>query len=121
MGRSSRKDLKKFPLSVRKAAGYAIWLAQKGDRHESTKILKGFGGAGVLEVVEDSVGSTFRVVYSVKFVRAVYVLHAFQKKSTKGIATPKPILDVVRDRLKWAEKDYEKRYPKGDDEEDQGD
>src|SRR5437660_9076815 len=86
---SSRKDLKALPEEVQGVFGFALWQAQNGDRHEDAKILKGFGGAGVLEVVEDHKGGTFRVVYAVKFPDAVYVLHAFQKKSKKGIATPK--------------------------------
>lgn len=76
---------------------------QAGKKHEQTKPLKGFGSAGVLEVVEDSGGGTFRAVYTVKFGDAVYVLHCFQKKSTHGIATPKPDMDLIRERLKAAE------------------
>jgi phage-related protein len=106
---SSRKDLKAFPSGVRQAAGFALWQAQQGRKHVSAKVLKGFGGAGVLEVVEDDDGSTYRVVYTVKFARAVYVLHAFQKKSKSGIKTPPAEMEMVRRRLKLAEEDYATR------------
>ena len=92
-----------MPDDVQDTFGYALHQAQVGKKHEQTKPLKGFGSAGVLEVVEDSDGSTFRAVYTVKFSEAVYVLHCFQKKSTHGIATPKPDMDLVRERLKAAE------------------
>ena len=78
-------------------------LAQAGDRHDAAKVLKGFGGAGVLEVVEDDVGGTYRAVYTVKFAEAVFVLHCFQKKSKRGIATPKEDMDIIHARLKLAE------------------
>ena len=78
-------------------------MAQSGDRHDASKVLKGFGGAGVLEVVEDHVGGTYRAVYTVKFAEAVFVLHCFQKKSKSGIATPKEDMDIIRARLKIAE------------------
>jgi phage-related protein len=103
---SSKKDLKGFPLDVRRTMGFALFLAQTGEKHADAKPLKGFGGAGVLEVVEDHEGSTFRVVYTVKFAGAVYVLHAFQKKSKKGMKTPKAELDLIRKRLKTAEEHY---------------
>jgi len=82
--------------------------AQLGEKAETAKPLKGFGGAGVLEVVEDFDGSTYRAVYTVRFSTAVYVLHAFQKKSKKGIATPKKEIDLVKARLKLAEADLKK-------------
>lgn len=85
------------------ACGFALHQAQIGKKHAQTKPLKGFGSAGVLEVAEDSGGGTFRAVYTVKFVDAVYVLHCFQKKSTHGIAIPKPDMDVIQERLKAAE------------------
>jgi phage-related protein len=104
---SSKKDLKGFPLAVRRTMGFALFQAQAGGKHVDAKPLKGFGGAGVLEVVEDHQGSTFRSVYTVKFAGAVYVLHAFQKKSKKGVKTPKAELDLIRRRLKAAEEHYE--------------
>jgi phage-related protein len=99
---SARKDIQQMPEEVQDAFGYALYLAQTGGRHEQVKSLKGFG-PGVLEVVEDSRGSTFRAVYTVRFETAVYVLHCFQKKSTQGIATPKMHLEVIKERLKVAE------------------
>lgn len=100
---SSHKDVMDLPPDVRKLFGYALSLAQVGDQHDTAKVLKGFGGAGVLEVIEDDVGGTYRAVYTVKFEEAVFVLHCFQKKSKRGIATPKPDVDVIRARLKVAE------------------
>jgi phage-related protein len=99
---SSRKDLKKFPKGVRQVVGQALFDAQTGGKHPSAKPLKGFGGAGVLEVVEDDNGNTYRAAYTVKFAGAVYVLHAFQKKSKKGIKTPQEEIKKVRARLKEA-------------------
>jgi phage-related protein len=100
---SSHKDLMALPTPVRRIFGYALSLAQSGDRHDAAKVLKGFGSAGVLEVVEDDTGGTYRAVYTVKFKEAVFVLHCFQKKSRHGIATPKEDMDIVRARLKVAE------------------
>lgn len=91
-----------MPDEVQDSFGYALHLAQTGAKHAHAKPLKGFGSAGVLEVVESEAGSTYRAVYTVKVATAVYVLHCFQKKSTSGIATPKPDLDLIRDRLKAA-------------------
>lgn len=93
------KDLCGFPEDVRQVMGYALYLAQTGVKHGSAKPLRGFGGAGVLEVVEDHDGDTYRTVYTVRFADSVYVLHAFQKKSKRGIATPKHDIDLIRDRL----------------------
>ncbi|WP_261287726.1 type II toxin-antitoxin system RelE/ParE family toxin [Serratia fonticola] len=92
-----------MPEEVQDVFGYALHLAQAGGKHSQTKPLRGFGGAGVLEVVEDFLTDTYRAVYTVKFGDAVYVLHAFQKKSSAGIATPKPDIDKIRERLKAAE------------------
>ena len=100
---SAKKDLIGMPEDVQDTFGYALHLAQAGKKHEQAKPLKGFGSTGVLEVVEDEAGNTYRAVYTVRFQNAVYVLHCFQKKSTRGIATPKPDLDLIRDRLKVAE------------------
>ena len=81
---SSRKDLKRFPKGVRQTVGQALFDAQTGGKHPDAKPLKGFHGAGVLEVVEDDDGSTYRAIYTVKFTGIVYVLHAFRKKSKSG-------------------------------------
>lgn len=101
---SSKKDLMSLSLEVRKFFGHALDFAQHGEQHDATKVLKGFGGAGVLEIVDDDQGGTYRVVYTVKFIEAVFVLHVFQKKSKRGIATPKPDMDIIRERLKVAER-----------------
>lgn len=100
---SSRKDLIAFSESARQDVGHALYLAQKGERGPSTKVLKGFGGGGVVEIVEDHEGDTYRCVYTIRLEHAVYVLHAFKKKSKRGIETPKHDLDLIRSRLKEAE------------------
>jgi phage-related protein len=89
--------------------GFALWQAQQGGKHRDAKVLKGFGGAGVLEVVEDHDGDTYRAVYTVKFAGAVYVLHAFRKKSKKGIKTPPAEMEVIKRRLEAAEEHHEER------------
>ncbi|MBU3711786.1 MAG: addiction module toxin RelE [Limnohabitans sp.] len=99
---SSKKDLLVMPDDVVDVFGFALHLAQIGKKHEQAKPLRGFGGAGVLEVVEDYMGDTYRAVYTVKIADAIYVLHCFQKKSKQGIETPKQEMDRVRDRLKAA-------------------
>jgi len=93
--------------------GQAIDDAQHGGEHPSAKGLKGFGGRGVLEVVDDFDGDTYRAVYTVKFAGVIYVLHAFQKKSKKGIATPQREVDLIKARLKRAEEHYKENYVKG--------
>jgi len=103
---SSRNDLKDCPAEVQNAMGYALHWAQRGGKSPDAKPLQGFGGAGVLEVVDDFDGDTYRTVYTVRFTDAVYVLHVFQKKSRKGIATPKQDIELVRARLKRAEDHY---------------
>jgi phage-related protein len=101
-------------LDVKRHAGFALRVAQKGGKHADAKPLSGFGGAGVLEVVSDFDGNTFRVVYTVKLAGVVYVLHAFQKKSKTGIKTPQAQIDKIKVRLKeaqdlHAESDHEKQ------------
>ena len=103
---SSLRDLKKLPDEVRQTFGYALYLAQLGDKHPSAKPLRGFGGAGVVEVVEDDAGGTYRVIYTVKFKDAVFVLHAFQKKSKHGITTSLTDIELVKARLKLAATAY---------------
>lgn len=110
---SSYKDFRAFPDPVQDAMGYALYQAQVGKKHVKAKPLKGFGGAGVLEIVADHVGDTFRAVYTVKFASAIYVLHAFQKKSKSGIKTPAEDLKLIQQRLKAAETDYEVQLGKG--------
>ena len=104
---SSRDDLRKFPKEVRIVIGTALNSAQLGGKHPAAKPLKGFGGAGVLEIVDDFDGETYRAVYTVKFARVVYVLHAFQKKSRKRVETPKNEIDLIRRRYKSTETAYE--------------
>ncbi len=92
-----------LPVGVRKFFGHALDFAQRGDKHDAAKVLKGFGGAGVLELVEDDQDGTYRAVYTVKYFEAVFVLHCFNKKSKRGIETPKEDMDIIRARLKVAE------------------
>ena len=92
-----------LPILVRKFFGHALHFAQMGEQHDAAKVLKGFAGAGVLEVVEDDAGGTYRAVYTVRFKEAVFVLHCFQKKSKSGITTPKREMDIIHARLKSAE------------------
>lgn len=109
---SCLEDLKAFPEDVRQAIGYALYLAQCGEKHPSAKPLKGFKGSGVLEVVEDFDRGTYRAVYTVKLAGVVYVLHAFQKKSKQGIATPKQDIELIAARLKRAKEHYLEHYSK---------
>lgn len=107
---SSKDDLAAFPGPARREAGYALYLAQIGMKARKTKPLRGFGGTGVLEVVTDHDGNTYRAVYTVKFSQAVFVLHAFQKKSKKGIATPMAQINLIKRRLKIAAQEYQRLY-----------
>lgn len=107
---SSLKDLREAPTDVRGAFGRQLLDAQYGDTPSAAKPFKGFGDASVVELIEDEGSSTYRAVYTVRFAEAVYVLHVFQKKSTKGIATPKADMDLVKRRLKTAEDHYTQHY-----------
>lgn len=103
-------DLRAFPEEPRTAVGYAIWLAQTGSKAPAAKPMKGIvKGAGVLEVVEQHDGNTYRAVYTLRFEGVVYVLHAFQKKSRKGLKTPKHEVDLIRRRYRAAEEDFRRR------------
>jgi phage-related protein len=104
---SSKKDVMDFPQDVITEVGYALFLAQKGDKGINAVPMVGFGSSKVLEAVLNDTGETFRAVYTVKFADAVYVLHAFQKKSKKGVGTPLPEMELIRSRLKIAEVHYE--------------
>lgn len=99
---SSKKDLLSLPKDVQQFFGFALDFAQHGEKHDNARVLKGFGGAGILEIVENDIGGTYRAVYTVKFEEAVFVLHAFQKKSKQGIATPREEMEIIRNRLKVA-------------------
>ncbi len=104
---SSKRDLDAMPEDVKDMFGHAIDLAQVGGKHQDAKTMSGFGSAGILEIVEDFRGNTFRAVYTVKFAGWVYVLHCFQKKSKSGIKTPKEDMHLINLRLKAARQDYE--------------
>ena len=106
---ATRRDLRGFPRPVRRDIGLALYAAQQGETDPSAKPLKGFGGGGVLEVVANHRGNTWRGVYTVRFSEAIYVLHAFQKKSKSGIATPQRDLDLIRQRLGEAERLHRER------------
>ena len=106
---TSLRDLRSCPREVRIDIGHALFAAQEGEVDPAAKPLKGFGGASVLEIVASQRGNAWRAVYTVRFEDAVYVLHVFQKKSTKGIATPTKEIDLIRKRLAEAERDYRER------------
>jgi phage-related protein len=106
---SSKRDYMGSPGAVQDDMGFALYLAQQGKEHLSAKALKGFGGRGVLELVESHEGNAYRAVYTVRFEGAVYVLHAFQKKSKRGIATPQLEIDAVKRRLNDAETIHQAR------------
>jgi phage-related protein len=99
---SSKADLMRLPRRLIHEFGFALYGAQIGRAHPNAKPLKGFGSAAVLEVVEDFQGEAYRAVYTVRFREAVFVLHVFQKKAKRGIATPKPDMDLIKQRLKAA-------------------
>ncbi len=102
-------ELLDLPEAVRRSMGYALRFAQAGVKPDTAKPLQGFGGAGVLEVVENHDGDTYRAVYTVKLAGVVYVLHCFQKKSKSGIATPQHTMDLIRQRLSVAEAIHKNR------------
>jgi len=108
---SSKKDLLRFPDDVVSDVGFALGVVQQGGMPPSAKHWKG-EGVGVLEIVEDHLGDTFRVVYTIRFEQAIYVLHCFQKKSPSGIRTASTDVDLIHERLKLAKADYEVRYGK---------
>src|SRR5499427_2148810 len=107
---SAQEDLRRLPKQVTYVFGYAIFLAECGKKHPDAKPLKGFGGAGVLEVVENYDGDTYRAVYTVKFEGVVYVLDAFQKKSKRGSELPKVNMERIKLRLKAAQEHYKVTY-----------
>lgn len=106
---SAKRDLKKMPEDVQDQFGHELFLVQMGETPDSAKPLKGLG-ARVLELVEDYDGSTFRAVYTIRFEKAVYILHCFQKKSKSGIATPKQDVELIKSRLKDAEAHHAETY-----------
>jgi len=112
---SSLKDLKSFPPEVRSVVGYALYAAQNGNIDPAAKPMKGFGGASVIEIIAPFAGDTWRAIYTVRFQGAVYVLHAFQKKSKSGASTPKKEINLIHQRLAAAQRDYESRQKTNED------
>lgn len=110
---SSKRDYMEFPEPVRRAMGYGLHLAQAGEHPVRAKRLKGLGG-GTVELIDDFDGDTFRAVYTVRFAESVYVLHAFKKKSKRGIATPQADVELIRRRLRDAEADHHLRSTMGE-------
>jgi phage-related protein len=99
---TSRRDMRTMPKEVRRGFGVALYAVQTGATPPIAKVLKGFGSAGVLELIEDDTGGTYRAVYTVRYATAIYVLHVFQKKSKQGRATPQRDINVIKERLKRA-------------------
>jgi phage-related protein len=113
--KQAKRDFDALPAGVTRDLGYALWQVQSGRMPASAKMLKGFGGADVLELRENDEAGTYRAVYTVRFAEAIYVLHAFQKKSRTGIATDKKDIDLIKERLRAAEADFAaRRNKKGD-------
>jgi len=110
---SSLDDLRSFPEEVKDDIGYALREAQKGLYPSSAKPFKGFGGASVLEIIDNFYKNTYRAVYTVKFEKAIYVLHCFQKKSTHGRKTSKHDIELITKRLRDAEEQYKVKYGRG--------
>ena len=106
---SSREDLKAFPAQVRRDIGYALYTAQQGETDPAAKPLKGFGGSSVMEIVDRHDTDTYRAVYTAQFAGRIYVLHAFQKKSKKGVATPQKEIELIKKRLTAARTHYRER------------
>ena len=111
---SSLKDLRRFPAKVKNRIGFALNAVQEGGEPPAAKALKGFGGRTALELVEDFDSDTYRAVYTVRFAGVVYVLHAFQKKAKKGIATPQQDVELIKSRLRDAESHYRSRIEKAE-------
>lgn len=107
---SSKKDLSSFPDEIQRTMGYGLHLAQIGKKGENAKVLKGFGGADVLEIIDEDSSGTYRAVYTVKCKDAIIVLHAFQKKSKQGIKTPERDMNLIRNRLKLAQEVYKELF-----------
>jgi phage-related protein len=110
---SSKKDLLSFPQDVKSTMGYALRLAQTGNRYQHTKTLKGFQNSGIIEIIDTHASGTYRVMYTITMPQAVFVLHAFQKKSTQGIKTAQKDIELVKDRLKQAHEIYKDMIQKG--------
>src|SRR5438132_4330746 len=100
---TSLKDLREFPEAVQEHTGYALYVAQRGGKHQDAKVLSGLGGAGVVEIIKEHRVDTFRTVYTLRYAGSVYVLHAFQKKSKSGRETPRRDMELIEQRLREAE------------------
>ena len=109
---SSLEDLRTFPDTVIDVMGYALHLAQQGNKHPDAKPLKGFPGGSVLEITADHDGNTWRAVYMLKYKDTLYVLHAFQKKSKQGIKTPRQHINMIQRRLKLAQEHHAQTHQK---------
>jgi phage-related protein len=109
---SSKKDLMTLSEDVIDVVGYALYYAQMGNKHDDAKVLRGFHGASVIEIIADDQAGTYRAVYTVKYKEVIFVLHVFQKRSKSGIATPKKEMELVDARLKQAEEIYKEKYLK---------
>jgi phage-related protein len=107
---SSEKDLKKLPEDTIDAFVYGLSLAQKGGKAAKAKVLQGFGGADVIELIDRDADGTYRAVYTVRMPKVIFILHVFQKKSKHGIATPKQDIDLIKSRLKRAQEIYKERF-----------
>ncbi len=110
---SSKRDLEDLPKQVIRAFGYAIYQAQEGVHPDIAKVMKGFGSAEVIELIDDDNGGTFRAVYTVRFGDVIFILHVFQKKSKKGIETPKQDIELIHARLRRAEEIYKELKLRG--------
>jgi phage-related protein len=109
---SSREDLKKFPEEVQDVAGFGLHKAQMGSKHPAAKPLKGYHGAGVVEIIDNYSGNTYRIIYTTKLEGVIYVLHAFQKKAKTGIETPKQEIVLINSRLRIAIEHHKLRFKK---------
>lgn len=109
---SSKKDLSDFPEDVKKTMGYGLHQAQIGKKSDNAKPLKGFGGADILEIIDEDASGTYRTVYTVKFKDVILVLHAFQKKSKQGIKTPEQDINLIKNRFKQGQELYKELFSK---------
>lgn len=109
---SSRKDLQNFPDEVKRTMGHALHIAQICGRYKNTKILKGFGSSGVIEIIDEDISGTYRVVYTIDMPELIFVIHVFQKKSKRGIETPKREVELIKSRLKQAQAMYKEIFKK---------
>ena len=110
---NARANLSAFPEEVKDSIGFALYVAQQSGKHPNAKPLRGFGGAGILEIIENHAGNAYRAVYTVQMAGRIYVLHSFQKKSKSGIKTPKSEMDLIKSRLKRADEEHSRWLQRG--------